>query len=174
MISAGNGRRGRPAQALSRACTASRWYPSTWFNNGTALRWRCSHRLFPGPCGRVAQSHQFRARRLRFDLNPEPDYCYHCEGWHSFQRHRVSLQALVPLDTRQHTAILAHQVRASSARAAAVSAAPSEYRHTCYSHRSNFRCQTVSRPTTSDEPRIESRFSHEAREFAQFRRFQKP
>jgi hypothetical protein len=25
---------------------------------------------------------------LRFDLNPEPDYCYHCEGRHSFQRHR--------------------------------------------------------------------------------------
>jgi hypothetical protein len=34
MISAGIGRRGRPAQTLSRACTASRWYPSTWFNNG--------------------------------------------------------------------------------------------------------------------------------------------
>jgi len=31
MISAGNGRRGRPAQALSRACAASWWYRSTWF-----------------------------------------------------------------------------------------------------------------------------------------------
>src|SRR5207237_5417093 len=33
MISAGYGRNGRPAHALLRACTASRWYRSTWFNN---------------------------------------------------------------------------------------------------------------------------------------------
>ena len=45
-----------------------------------ALRWRYGHRLFPGLIGRVAHSHQLRARRLRFGLNPEPDYCYHCEG----------------------------------------------------------------------------------------------
>jgi hypothetical protein len=37
MISAPYGRRGRPAQALSRACTASRWYPSTWFSNRTEM-----------------------------------------------------------------------------------------------------------------------------------------
>ena len=37
MISAGYGRRGRPAQTLSRACTASRWYPSTWLSNGTEM-----------------------------------------------------------------------------------------------------------------------------------------
>src|SRR6516162_5408045 len=37
MISAGYGRRGRPAQALTRACTASRWYPSTWFSNSTEM-----------------------------------------------------------------------------------------------------------------------------------------
>jgi len=47
----------------------------------------------------------------RFDLNPEPDYCYHCEGRHCFQRHRASSQALVPPDTQQHSAILVHQVR---------------------------------------------------------------
>jgi hypothetical protein len=46
-------------------------------------------------------------RGLRFDLNPEPDYCYYCEGRHCFQRHTVSSQVIVPLDTRQHTAILA-------------------------------------------------------------------
>jgi len=63
------------------------------------------------PLCRVAQSQVFWARRLRFDLNPEPDYCHHCEGRHSFQRHRVSSHALVPLDARQHTAILARQVR---------------------------------------------------------------
>lgn len=68
-----------------------------------ALRWRYSHRLFPGLCGRVAQSHIVRARRLRFGLNPEPDYGYHCEGRHSSQPHRISLQALVPRATRQHT-----------------------------------------------------------------------
>jgi hypothetical protein len=76
-----------------------------------SVRWRCSHRLFPSLCGRVAQSHQFWARRLRFDLNPEPDHCYHCEGRHSLQCHRVSSQALVPLDTQQHTAILTRQAR---------------------------------------------------------------
>ena len=53
----------------------------------------------PSLCGRVAQSQVFLARRPRFDLNPEPDYCYHCEGRHSFQRDRVSSQALVPLKT---------------------------------------------------------------------------
>ena len=37
IISGGKGRRGRPAQALSRACTASRWYLSTSFNNGTEM-----------------------------------------------------------------------------------------------------------------------------------------
>jgi tetratricopeptide (TPR) repeat protein len=37
MISAPYGRRGRPAQALSRACTASRWYPSSWFSNRTEM-----------------------------------------------------------------------------------------------------------------------------------------
>jgi ribosomal protein L16 Arg81 hydroxylase len=37
--------------------------------------------------GRVAQSHQFRAWRLRFGLNPKPDYCDHCEGRHSYPRH---------------------------------------------------------------------------------------
>src|ERR1700750_2927907 len=37
MISAGNGRRGRAAQALFRASTASRLYLSTWFNNGTEI-----------------------------------------------------------------------------------------------------------------------------------------
>ncbi len=35
MISGGYGRRGRRAQTLSRACTASRWYPSTWFSSET-------------------------------------------------------------------------------------------------------------------------------------------
>src|SRR5262249_2425911 len=68
-----------------------------------ALRWRYAHRLFPGLTGRVAQSQVFLARRLRFGLNPEPDYCYHCEGRHSYQRHRISSQALVPRATRQHT-----------------------------------------------------------------------
>ena len=35
MISGGYGRSGRPAQTLSRACTASRSDLSTWFNNDT-------------------------------------------------------------------------------------------------------------------------------------------
>ena len=38
----------------------------------------------------------------------------------------------------------------------------------------DFRCQNISRLTTSDEQRMESRFNHEAREFAQIRRLQKP
>jgi hypothetical protein len=37
-----------------------------------ALRWRCSHRLFPGLRGRVAQPQVFLAWRPRFDRNPEP------------------------------------------------------------------------------------------------------
>ena len=54
------------------------------------------------------------------------------------------------------------------------SATRSEYRHTCYSHRSISGAKTISRPTTSDEQRMELRFSLEARELAQIRRFQKP
>ena len=63
----------------------------------TVLSSPLSRPLWP----RVAQSQIFRARRLRFGLNPEPDYCDHCEGRHSHQRHRRSSQALVPLTTRQ-------------------------------------------------------------------------
>src|SRR5258708_7764785 len=37
MISAGYGRSGRPAHALSRARTASLWYPSTWFSDATEM-----------------------------------------------------------------------------------------------------------------------------------------
>jgi hypothetical protein len=38
----------------------------------------------------------------------------------------------------------------------------------------DFRCQTISRSTTSGQQQMESRFSHKAREIAQIRRFQKP
>src|SRR6266404_1024573 len=58
---------------------------------------------------RVAQLQVFLARRPRFGLNPEPDYCYHYERRHCFQRHRASPQALAPPDTQ--SAILVHQVR---------------------------------------------------------------
>jgi hypothetical protein len=37
-----------------------------------------------------------------------------------------------------------------------------------------FRCQTISQPSMSDQQRMELRFSYEAREFAQIRRLQKP
>ncbi|MEK1854888.1 MAG: hypothetical protein AAAC48_24275, partial [Phyllobacterium sp.] len=54
------------------------------------------------------------------------------------------------------------------------SATPSEYRRTCYSHRSISGAKTISRPTTSDEQQLEMRLSLEAQDFAQIRRFQKP
>ena len=54
------------------------------------------------------------------------------------------------------------------------SATATKSRHTCYSHRSISGAKTILRPTMSDEQRMESRFSLEAWELAQIRRFQKP
>jgi len=69
----------------------------------SATLWsRYSHCLFLGFIGCVAQSQKFRTRRLRFGLNPERDYCYHCEAQRSYQRHRISSQALGPQQHRRN------------------------------------------------------------------------
>jgi hypothetical protein len=42
---------------------------------------------------------------LRFGLNPEPDYCNHCEGRHAYQRHTISSQALGGTESCQFSVI---------------------------------------------------------------------
>jgi hypothetical protein len=141
--------------------------------------------------GRCIGRRQLRASPVRFwianrkQTNDRPDL----RSWtHSGPRaHRIAFRKVAVLDhrdtsKRERRSIVAQRHAAQGAEGI------TRFERTCRScderlHLNtpplllppfDFRCQTISRPTTSDEQRMGSRFSHEAREFAQMRRFQKP